>query len=112
MEQIKTTRQFNQERHLRDVLNKANDVESGIIGHTDEVYITKPYQKIDPLGYIIGTIPTDGYFDIPPKKNRYVYSISAKDKDFIETANIPSAIVRNWVLCHRKPRSVKMLQAI
>lgn len=40
--------------------------------------------KINPLGYIIGTIPTDAYFGKSKKKDSYVYSIAVKDIDFIE----------------------------
>lgn len=75
-------------RRLRDIFKKAAafgfNLDSPPKNNKFRINFKKQ-NRIDALGYIIGTIPTDAYFGMPPNGDSYVYSISVKDKDFIET---------------------------
>lgn len=88
IKKIKRSRQLRRDRHLQDIFRKAKELGFNLntnLKHDETRNDLQKYNKINSLGYIIGTIPTDAYFGIPSKRNNYVYSISAKDKDFIET---------------------------
>jgi len=86
LQKIKETYRLNQLAKLKAIINKAEKLGFKIntgYNHSFKLTRSPKYKDIDPMGYIIGTIPTDAYFDKPPRKNYYVYTISAKDKDFV-----------------------------
>jgi len=83
---IKEKHSLSRSARLQDIISKAEGLGFKIkayLNHDFKETGLRKYAVLDPLGYIIGTIPTDAYFDKPPKKDHYIYSISAKDKDFI-----------------------------
>lgn len=90
IKKMKMAQRFLRQKHLQDIFRKAENLGINLNSHLKQrkqkqIGNFKKYQKIDPLGYIIGTIPTDAFFGFSSKKDCYVYAISAKDKDFIET---------------------------
>jgi len=87
VEKIKKTHQFCRDKHLQNILKKAGKLGFNFktsYGDKEPKDSLSRNTEVDSLGYIIGTIPTDAYFDILPNRNKFRYAISAKDKDFIE----------------------------
>lgn len=88
IKKIKISHRFRRNVYLNEIRQKAKKL--GFIFNTNlkEDKTVDNWQRnngrINPMGYIVGTIPTDAYFGKLPNKNYFVYSISAKDKDFIE----------------------------
>lgn len=84
---MKISRKLNRERHFQNIFKKAKDYGfdlKALLRQDGRKSILQKHHTVDPLGYIIGTIPTDAYFDKIVKRNTYRYSISVKDKDFVE----------------------------
>lgn len=87
IQKMKAAHRLIRERHSQEIFERAKSLGFEIDRDSthDKIGDTlQTHNRTDPLGYIIGTIPTDAYFGKPRTKDNYVYSISAKDNDFIE----------------------------
>lgn len=87
IQKIKAAHRLIRERHSQEIFERAKSLEFEIdrsLKQNRRENNLEKCNRIDPLGYIIGSIPTDAYFGKPKTKDHYVYSISAKDNDFIE----------------------------
>lgn len=84
---MRITHALNQRTRLKNVYNKAKLLGLDINQKKEHFSLSKNqtlYKLFDPLGYLIGTVPTDAYFGKPKSSKTYMYSIAAMDYGFID----------------------------